>query len=195
MSNNFDKNNSAAEDSHQETIVEQHYVNVLEKNKRLKSNIIFNFRINNPMLVEDPRFRLLILSKYWFQLPRDELYLKVISNPFLEEKDFNNIEMMKSSQERTVGLFSCILTMISTVPLNKIFLKKNSKMGKFLMTFIIVGEYFTLKYFSNKIYKEHFFNPLIEKDEKFNKYLTLSIDEKLVDLELKKYRIGIKEKI
>jgi len=167
------------------------FINVLEKDVKVKKNLSIQYDVNNTILLEDPRFRTLLLTKHWFTLKDNDLYSKIIYNPFLIEKDYEKIQNIKNHHERIIDTFFYISFLAYFLKIKNSFSKRKvkgfAKKSFFFMSFpIIVLSYFSL---AKPLYLRYRINDFASQNEDLTKYAKLELDLKLINKELSKYKI------
>jgi hypothetical protein len=168
-------------------------VNVLEKDVKLKRNLFLQYDVNNIMLLEDPKFRTLLLTKHWFTVKENDLYSKIVHNPILKEKDYEIIENIKNHHERSIDTLFYIAFIAYFFKIRSSFSQKKikglaNKSFLFLSFPIILISYFCL---GKPWYLNYRINSFALKNPELMQYTKLEIDLNLIDKELSKYKIRI----
>ena len=176
-----------------EITIINNYINILDKKWRLKRTLLIQYEINNSILLEDPKFRLILLAKHWFNSDKNDKYLKIILNPFLKKKDFDIIENIRNHHEKNIDTFFYLSFAVYFLFIRTSFKKKMFKdlITKFIflssLPCFLISYFFYLKPNFLKIK----LNEFIEKNDFLLPYMKMDIDQKLIDIELIKYKIKI----
>lgn len=169
------------------------FVNIFEKEEKVKKNLFLQYDINNPILLEDPKFRTLIIAKHWFTIGDNDIFAKIIHNPYLKEKDYNIVKNIKNHHERNIDTLFYFSFILYFFKIRNSFSKKEIKglMKKSILLFsfpiLLISYSFVLKpwYLNNRI------NDFVIKNQELLSYTRLDIDLKLINKELSNYKIKI----
>ncbi len=167
------------------------FINVLEKDYKLKRSLLIEYDINNEMLLEDPKFRILLLTKNWFKVSKNDLYSKVIYNPYLKENDFEKIKNIKNHHEKNIDTIFYASYILYFFSLKKSFSNKKikgfKKKGFYFLSFpIIILSYYS---FVKSWYLNEKINRFVSNNKELIKYKNLDIDIDLINKELARYKI------
>jgi len=169
------------------------FINVLEKEKKLKSNLFIQYDVNNSVLLEDPKFRSLLLAKHWFTINKKDLYSKIIYNPFLKEKDYRRIQNIKAHHEKNIDTVF-FLTFIGYFFLIKNFFNKKKLKGFFRKSLYFLSIP-TILIFHFSFIRPTFINWKINEfalnSKELEDYTKLDLDVNMINKELIKYKIKI----
>lgn len=169
------------------------FINVLERDVKVKRNLSIQYDVNNSILLEDPKFRTLLLTKHWFTFKDNDLYSKTIYNPFLKEKDYEKIQNIKNHHEMNIDALFYIGFIAYFLKIKNSFSKKQIKglanKSFFFLSFpTILISYLSLGKPSFLRYK---LNGIVLKDDELMQYTKLEIDLNLINKELNKYKIRV----
>lgn len=169
------------------------FVNVLDKNNRLKKTIFLTYDVNNPMLLEDQRFRYLLLAKHWFRVDKNDSYSKIIYNPFLKKSHYDKIENVKNHHEKNIDAIFYVSFFGSLIFIKNSFINKKLKgiIKKSVYLFFVPSILISYYYLIKPYYLRKKLNNFISHDEYMSEYTKLELDEKLINKELLKYKIRV----
>ena len=162
------------------------FINILDKNNRIKRLIELKYEINNPILLEDPKFRSIIICKAWFNTSNKDMYMKLILNPFMKTKDYQKIEKIKEHHEKNISTFFYPLFILHIIWIKTLFSGKNlNGIKRKIVAISTIPFLFTLhNYLLKPFYLQEKLNKIIIGDEIFKNYLSLPLEEKLINQEL-----------
>ncbi len=199
MSNNIYNNNNNYNDdidyNKNKENKDNLFINIFDKDKKVKRNLELKYNINNSILLEDPKFRSLIITKSWFNTNSKDMYMKLILNPFIKNKDYEKIEKIKQHYENNINTLFYPIFILYAIWIKTLFSSSTKKLNGIKIKFLAISSlpffFIVNNYYLKPYYLQNKLNKIITEDENLKIYLDLKIEEKLINNELKKYRIKV----
>ena len=118
---------------------------------------------------------------------------KVILNPFIKTNDYQKIEKIKDHYENNINTFFYPIFLLHLIWIKTLFSAKklNGVKIKFLAISSIPFLYTLHNCFLKPFYLQEKLNKIIIEDENLKNYLELPLEEKLINKELKRYKIKV----